>query len=280
MTPVMSTPARFTEARPLRNIAHPALVHLPLALLPLSVAFDVASFVFAKRELYLVQGAFLCILTGIVSGLFAAVFGILDYLEIRDDHPGKKTATLHLVLNVTALGLFAVSGGLRYATLDAERTAAAPFALSAIALLVLGYSGYLGGTLVYDDGIAVGRHRRKTPLPRATVAVRTEGGVVAIADDDVLREGETLRVEINGTVMCVARAGGRLHAVQEFCTHRYGPLSEGAVVGCEIVCPWHRSRFDLRDGKVTAGPAKIDLRTFKAESRDGKIWIDVPAKTG
>jgi nitrite reductase/ring-hydroxylating ferredoxin subunit len=87
-------------------------------------------------------------------------------------------------------------------------------------------------------------------------------------------------VEINGTVMVVARIDSRLHAMQEFCTHRYGPLSEAAIDGCELICPWHRSRFDVRNGKVTAGPAKIDLRTFKVESRDGKIWIEVPGKTG
>lgn len=280
MKSAMAAPAQSMDAKPLRNIAHPALVHLPLALLPLSVGFDVASFLFAQRELHLVPGAFLCILTGIVTGLLAAVFGILDYLDIRNDHPAKKTATLHLILNVVALGLFAVSGGLRYGALDAEHTPLAPFVVSAIALLVLGYSGYLGGTLVYGDGIAVGRHRRKTSLPRSTLTVRTAAGVVAIANDDALGEGETLRVELNGTVMCVARVEGRLHAVQEFCTHRYGPLSEGAIVGCEVMCPWHRSRFDLRDGKVAAGPAKIDLRTFKVESRDGKIWINVPARTG
>ena len=35
----------------------------------------------------------------------------------------------------------------------------------------------------------------------------------------------------------------------------------------------HRSRFDMRTGKVTQGPAKIDLKTFDAAVRDGKILV-------
>jgi nitrite reductase/ring-hydroxylating ferredoxin subunit len=179
---------------------------------------------------------------------------------------------------VVALGLFAVSGVLRRGLLEALHPPGGAVVMSVVGVLVLAYSGYLGGILVYEDGIAVGRHRRTTRTPRSTISVRTDGGIVGIANDDALRDGETLRVEINGTVMVVARVAGRLHAVQEFCTHRFGPLSEAAIDGCELICPWHSSRFDLRTGGVVAGPAKIPLRTFNVESRDGKIWVEVPRK--
>lgn len=266
------------HAKPLRTILHPALVHLPIALLPLSVLLDVASRFFPQPELFLVRGAFFCILAGIGTGLLAALFGVIDYVGIRNDHPAKKTATLHMVLNVVALGLFAVSAGLRYGVLDASRVPGAALAVSLVALGVLGYSGYLGGRLVYDDGIAVGKHRRRTRTPEETREARTPQGSVAVADADALREGETLRADVNGTIVAIAKIDGACHAFQEFCTHRHGPLSEGALIGCEVMCPWHRSRFDVRTGKVTAGPAKLDLRTFRTEVRDGKIWVEVPEK--
>src|SRR3954469_3226277 len=107
------------EGKPLRAPLHPLLVHLPIALLPLGVILDVASWIVQRPELALVRCAFLCLVAGIGTGLLAALFGMVDYTDIRDDHPAKKTATLHLVLNVVALGLFAVSAGLRYSTLDA-----------------------------------------------------------------------------------------------------------------------------------------------------------------
>jgi nitrite reductase/ring-hydroxylating ferredoxin subunit/uncharacterized membrane protein len=272
----MAASNQSTHAKPLRSVLHPALVHLPIALLPLSVLLDVASWIFPQRDLFLVRGAFFCLLAGIGSGLFAALFGVLDYLGIRNDHPAKKTATLHMILNVVALGLFAVSVGLRYGVLDAERTAPVPLVISLVAFAVLGYSGYLGGILVYDDGIGVGRHRRRTRTPETTISAKTPKGSVAVANEDALRDGETLRVEVNGTIVVIAKIAGGYHAFQEFCTHRYGPLSEGTLHGCEIMCPWHRSRFDVRNGRVTSGPAKVDLRTFRAEARDGKIWVEAP----
>jgi nitrite reductase/ring-hydroxylating ferredoxin subunit len=45
------------------------------------------------------------------------------------------------------------------------------------------------------------------------------------------------------------------------------------------VAPWHNSCFDARTGKVTNGPAKVDLKTFKVETHDGKICVGVPRAT-
>jgi nitrite reductase/ring-hydroxylating ferredoxin subunit len=88
-----------------------------------------------------------------------------------------------------------------------------------------------------------------------------------------------LRAEINGEVMTIARIDNRVFAIQEFCTHRFGPLSEGTFHGFDVQCPWHKSRFDVRTGKVTNGPAKLDLKTFRVETRNGKICVGVPRTT-
>jgi nitrite reductase/ring-hydroxylating ferredoxin subunit/uncharacterized membrane protein len=265
----------WLEGKPLRSPLHPAVVHLPIALFPLSVLLDLASRAFAQPDL--TRAALACLIGGIATGLVAGVLGMVDYTDIRNDHPAKRTATAHMVLNLVALGIFAGSVGLRWSERDAPETATLPLVLSIAALLLLGYSGYLGGHLVYSDGIAVGRHRRRTATPEATITVSAapSGRAVAVADATTLAEGETLRVDVGGVIVTIARVAGGVHAFQEFCTHRYGPLSDGVLRGCEVECPWHRSRFDIRTGKVTHGPAKVDLRTFRAEIRDGKIWVTV-----
>ncbi|ACB73416.1 DUF2231 domain-containing protein [Opitutus terrae] len=268
------------EGKPLRSPLHPSLVHLPVALFPLSVLLDIASWIFADPTLYLVRGAFLTLTIGLVTAVFAAVFGIVDYTEIRSDHPAKKTATLHMVLNLVAVGLFALGAGLRYGNLDASHTAAFPLITSLVGLAILGYSGYLGGHLVYSDGVAVGRHRRDTRLPENTVTVSAAGAAsVVVPGAAELRPGETLRAEVDGTVMTIARTASQTCAFQEFCTHRFGPLSEGRIEGNEMVCPWHRSRFDMRSGKVTQGPANVDLRTFAIETRGGRVAVERPTKS-
>src|SRR5688500_4855730 len=121
------------QGKPARMPLHAVLVHLPIALFPISVLLDVGSLMFSGPD-GLVRGAFGCIIGGLVSGLVAGVVGMVDYTDIRDDHPAKKTATLHMVLNLAALGLFGAGAGLRYAELDAEKTAALPLILSFIAL--------------------------------------------------------------------------------------------------------------------------------------------------
>ena len=89
-----------------------------------------------------------------------------------------------------------------------------------------------------------------------------------------------MRVEIDGQVIAIVKLDGNFYAFQEFCTHRFGPLSEGDIEGFNVRCPWHNSCFDVRTGKVTQGPAKVDLKTFKMERRDGKICVGVQRETG
>lgn len=272
----MTTPKEVIEGKPLRTPLHPALVHLPLALFPLSLILDLASWLPARPELHLVRGAFIAIAIGVATAVVAAIAGMVDYTTIRDDHPAKKTATLHMVLNLASVGLFAAGLGLRYGSLDLDRTTPLPLLISFIALGLLGYSGYLGGSLVYNDGIGVGRHRRRTPLPEKTIERPASGNMpVAVGSTPLVGEGETARIDVDGTVVVVARETGHLCAFQEFCTHRHGPLSEGQIEKGEVVCPWHGSRFALATGKVTQGPAKVDLRTFPVQEREGKVWLQL-----
>ncbi len=263
------------QGKPFGHPLHPALVHLPIGLFVFSLLLDATSLL-ADDGNPLVRGAFYTLLFGVVTALVAAIPGLVDWSEIRADHPAKKTATTHMLLNIAAVAVFAVDLVLRFNQQGDERTSALPLLLSSAGIGILSVSGYLGGTLVYDDGIAVGRHRRQSATPERTVAVsgkESAGGFVAVADADSLADRETLRVEVDGTVMTIANVGGECFAFQEFCTHRFGPLSEGALLDGEIECPWHRSRFNMRTGKVTQGPAKIDLKTFDVAQRDGKILV-------
>lgn len=274
----MSALKEILEGKPVRSPLHPAVAHLPLALLPLSVILDIVSWIVPHAGTLIVRAAFVCLGAGIVTALFAAIFGFVDYTDIRADHPGKRWATLHLVLNLIAVGLFAASAGLRYGALSASRTPVPPLILSILSLLFLSYAGYLGGRLVYDDGIAVGRHRRHTRTPEKTIAITTGGEPAVVTGASELGEGETLRVNVDGTIAAIVRRGDEVYAFQDFCTHRFAPLSEGEFDACEVTCPWHGSRFDIQTGQVKGGPAKVALRIYRTEIRDGNILIYPPAK--
>jgi uncharacterized membrane protein/nitrite reductase/ring-hydroxylating ferredoxin subunit len=276
----------FLEGKPLRHPVHPMLVHFPIGLFILSLLLDLASLAFPSVP-NLVRDSFYAMLVGIITALFAAVPGFVDYTDIRSDHLAKRTATAHMTLNLLVVALYGINLGVRSSMLADSKIPLLPLVLSLVGVALLSASGYLGGRLVYDEGISVGRHKRRTPTPEDTLhfsaahfAQNEQSDVVFIPvpEAERLQEKETLRAEIDGQVITIAKIDNHFYGFQEFCTHRFGPLSEGSFEGFNVQCPWHNSCFDVRTGKVTNGPAKVDLKTFKVEMRDGKICVGIPPK--
>ena len=274
----------FLEGKPLRHPLHPMLVHFPIGLFLLSLLLDLASLAFPSVP-NLVRDSFYAMLLGVITTLIAAVPGVVDYTDIRSDHPAKRTATTHLTLNLIVVALYGINLGVRSSSLVDPKISFGPLILSLVGVGLLSVSGYLGGRLVYDAGISVGRHKRRTPTPESTLHLfmanlasneNSDVIFVPIPEADRLGERETLRVEIDGQVITIAKIDQDFYAFQEFCTHRYGPLSEGGFQDFKVQCPWHNSCFDVRTGKVTQGPAKVDLKTFKIEMRDGKVAVGLP----
>jgi uncharacterized membrane protein/nitrite reductase/ring-hydroxylating ferredoxin subunit len=269
------------QGRPFGHPLHSLLVHLPIGLFTLSLLFDVATRLL-EPDNRLVQGAAYTMGLGLLAAFAAALTGAADWAELRTDHPARRIANTHMLLNLLAVGLYVLNFVLRLPALDAPAVPWLPFGLSLLGMGLLSYSGYLGGRLVYEDGIGVGRHRRPTALPERTLpgTQLDQGPGVAVARAGDVAPGETLRVEVNGVVIAIANVDGQFYAFQEFCTHRYGPLSEGRIQAGQVECPWHRSCFDVRTGKVTQGPAKVDLRTFPVTVVDGLVRVSAPAENG
>src|SRR5438477_5532090 len=151
------------EGKPLRHPIHPMLVHFPIGLFFLSLLLDIGSLISSTPGL--VRASFYAILVGVITALLAAVPGFVDYTDIRNDHPAKRTATAHMILNLIVVALYGINLGVRSSSLADLRISLLPLALSLVGIALLFVSGYLGGRLVYDDGIAVGRHKRRTPTP-------------------------------------------------------------------------------------------------------------------
>jgi nitrite reductase/ring-hydroxylating ferredoxin subunit/uncharacterized membrane protein len=267
------------QGRMLEYPLHTALVHFPVGLLVLSLILDLVNALLGENVL--VRGAYYTLLGGTGLALVVAIPGLVDYLDIRADHPAKKVATLHLLLNLAAVAVFGISLVLRSNAngLQSTTTTVPALVLSLIGVGIIGYSGYLGGRIIYNDGISVGRHRRHMATPEKTICIGADqigpDGFAVIAPLERLDQGALLRAEVNGHVMAIARLEGSVYAFQEFCTHRFGPLSEGCLEGREVMCPWHGSRFDIQTGKVAQGPAKVDLKTYDAKIENGQIKVRI-----
>ena len=73
----------------------------------------------------------------------------------------------------------------------------------------------------------------------------------------------------------VSNCDGNLYAIEDRCTHDDGPLAEGRLYGCEIECPRHGAKFDLKTGKATALPAFNPVTSYPLRVVDGQIEIQL-----
>ena len=67
---------------------------------------------------------------------------------------------------------------------------------------------------------------------------------------------------------------GQFYAVEDVCTHDGGPLGEGKLDGCELICPRHGARFDVRTGAATRMPAIEPAPTYAVRVEDGDVLVE------
>jgi 3-phenylpropionate/trans-cinnamate dioxygenase ferredoxin subunit len=93
---------------------------------------------------------------------------------------------------------------------------------------------------------------------------------VKAARADEIPLGQKKIVEVDGTLVVVVNLDGVLYAVEDVCTHDGGPLGEGKLDGCELICPRHGARFDVRTGMPAIAPAP----TYEVRVQDGDVLVE------
>ncbi len=142
----MSSPASIR-----RHPIHPMLIAFPIALWIFSFVCDLV-YHLGSNNVFWKGAAFYTMFGGVIGALLAAVPGFIDYLSITDRQT-KKIATTHMVINLIVVALFIFNLGLRYSgSLDRGLF---PTVLSVVSIMLLGVSGWLGGTLVYEHHVGV-----------------------------------------------------------------------------------------------------------------------------
>lgn len=89
-------------------------------------------------------------------------------------------------------------------------------------------------------------------------------------------EGEVRVVRVQGERVAICKLEGALYAFEDRCTHDDAPLGEGALLGCEVVCPRHGARFNVKTGFVTRPPAVYPIETYAVEVKEGQVEITLP----
>ena len=109
-----------------------------------------------------------------------------------------------------------------------------------------------------------------------------------VAVSDLGDSGVTVVEHPEHGALAVGISDGVPFAVSNRCRHLFAPLGEGRVVDGCLECPWHQARYDVRSGRMVAGPGGVfrplgrvvkdttgrrALTTYPVELRDGAIWL-------
>jgi uncharacterized membrane protein len=169
-----------SKAKALGHPIHQMLVPFPFGLLATAAIFDLIYLIWGNSTMITVS--YWMIAAGIIGGVIAAPFGLIDYLAIPSGTRAKSVGLIHGVGNVLVLLLFAGSWWLRYSS-DLSQSgihvpSVAALVLSFTGFALAGVTGWLGGELVdrlsvgVDDGAnldapssLVGRPARNKPGP-------------------------------------------------------------------------------------------------------------------
>jgi nitrite reductase/ring-hydroxylating ferredoxin subunit/uncharacterized membrane protein len=238
---------------------HPAITDVPIGAWLLAALFDIIWLVSPTASSWAARGAEAAVLIGILAAIGAAITGLTDW---SDSYGAERTVGLyHAGLNSLALILYIVSFVLRLGVSTGASVAAAVVGFIAIVLVLA--AAYLGGDMVFGKGAGVnhtawpeGSHEFVPVLPLAEMP------------DNALR-----RVEVAGVPVVVLKLGVNFAAIAATCTHAGGPLDEGELQADVVQCPWHGSRFRLRDGKALTGPATSSQPRYDVLVRNGTIYL-------
>lgn len=110
-----------------------------------------------------------------------------------------------------------------------------------------------------------------------------EYDVVALAE---LHEDKPLQRRVGGKLMVLFRRDDRVFATGTMCPHWGAPMRDATikVARNEIVCPWHRFRFDLESGACVASlresadgqcNPRRSLQVYPTRVENGRVLVRV-----
>ena len=129
---------------------HPMLVPIAIGGFVISFVADLICLFGGNPAVWNVV-AYYSMLIGIVGALAAALPGLVDLMSLPQG-PIKKTAVTHMSVNLVVVAIYIGNAWMRNSS---PQDLKVPMILSAITVLMLLYSGWLGGKMVFEAGVGV-----------------------------------------------------------------------------------------------------------------------------
>lgn len=94
---------------------------------------------------------------------------------------------------------------------------------------------------------------------------------IYIGESSEFEEGKVKKVYVGFVECAVSRFEGELGCITNKCVHKEGPLCDGWMKGCKVVCPWHYWEFDFKTGK---GFGKESQGGYEIWEEEGKVYVN------
>ena len=150
---------------------HPSLIHFPLALLPVSIGADLLGRLTGSESLLDLGRKTMPLAAA--SGLVAGVAGLMAQTEVKAEGKAMDLLKTHRTLN---LGLVAIAGAMAVQRARDEKPSAAYIGLGLAGIAAMMYSAYLGGDMVYRDGVGIEAADGVRERPKVPELSRQEAG--------------------------------------------------------------------------------------------------------
>lgn len=151
--------------------SHPPLTDASIGAYTIGVAM-LALGALGIEEEQMAHGALIAIGGGLALGAPTALTGLLDWLDIPKGTPARTTATVHLLVMVSATVVFALAFVAHLDGYGDGRVESLALVLAIAAELLLTAGGYIGGTIVFHYGVRVLK-RSDTPVGDALAPARS-----------------------------------------------------------------------------------------------------------
>jgi len=98
---------------------------------------------------------------------------------------------------------------------------------------------------------------------------------VKVARTDEIAPGQGKMVEVSGKKIALFNMEGSFYAIDDTCTHRGGPLSEGVLEGNQVICPWHGATYDVTTGDALGPPAPKGVARYNVRVEGSSIEVEI-----
>lgn len=242
--------SRWLHGSAIGHRLHPMLTDVPIGAWTAAGVLDVVG---GRRSRRAAQRL---VALGVLSAVPTALAGVADWDGTHGE--SRRIGVAHALGNTAALAC-------QWRSWRARRRGhhLRGVGWSLVGLGAVTVSGAIGGHLVYRLGVGVDHD----------VPVVRDRDWHAVAALDALTENKPHGAAVGDASIALVRRNGSTCAMAGTCSHAGGPLGEGHVDGDGVVCPWHGSRFALRDGAVERGPAIAPQPVYDTRTRDGQVEV-------